>query len=66
MFGEIRREAMKAIIEKNGKKYQVEAEIVNALNFKLDVYELHEDGSFSFVGKAFGNDIVHAFNQLIK
>jgi hypothetical protein len=61
-----RSKEMKTIIEKNGKKYQVEAEIVNALNFKLDVYELHEDGSFNFVGKAFGNDIVHAFNQLIK
>lgn len=57
---------MKTTITKNNRTFQIEAEIINCFNYKVNVYELFEDGKFAFCGKCFSNDIVKAFESIVK
>ena len=56
---------MTTTINKDNRKFQVEAEIINCFNYKVTVYELFEDKSFGFVGKCFSNDLTAAINSII-
>lgn len=51
-------------INRNGRTYQLESTLLDCYNYKLTVYELVNDGSILFIGKAITNNIMHAFNQL--
>lgn len=52
-------------ITRNNKTYTVEIERVDCWNNKVTVYEMFEDGTFSFVGKAISNDVEYAINEII-
>lgn len=55
-----------SIIEKNGRTFQVEATAMGSWEYKVDVYELFENGKFAFCGKAISNDVMVAFESIIK
>lgn len=57
---------MTNIITRNNRKFQVEAASIGTWDYKVDVYELFEDGTFAFCGKAISNNIDTAVNMIIK
>lgn len=53
-------------LKRNNKTYEVETEWVDRWTCKVTVYEIFENGKFTFVGKAFSNDVEYAVNKIIK
>lgn len=49
-----------------GREYEVYTERYTRFLDKYTVYEIHENGSFTFIGKCISNDMHAAINEIIK
>lgn len=57
---------MTNIITRNNRKFQIEAILIGTWDYKVDVYELFDNGKFAFCGKAISNNIDTAVNTILK